>query len=200
MSEVNTPTSETSTETSTPTIPVVAAEGLPKEAMSERNGVSIKFVQAEKRKTKSDKVGQIVMSIDKPTTDEDYDAILGWLGKKDAALLAYQKLKQYAVNFTAKFTKEGVFNLEEFLKAIVALSPRAETNADLKAELADLQKQLFAALSDASLRADKAAFEKRMDEVGSRMKEISETLAFRAAAKEDDEDGEDATVPQATTT
>lgn len=166
--------------------------GVPSELDSERNNTIIKFVQGKKRKTKSDTAETIIMTPQKPTTDEDYKAILSWAGVKDAALLVYQKVRQLSVNLTDAATKDGVFNGEQFLKFVHDMSPRAETKADLLNEQADLQKQLIAALADTTLMVDVTAFRAKIDEIGMRMKEISETLAFRAASKEEEEDADTA--------
>lgn len=138
----------------------------------------------------------------KPKFSEDASKklMIDHLGQDLILSLAYGRWRSMAAGWTDSATKEikdekGVvlseeFNEQEFIKYASEFSARGETIKSLLEEKEELTDEIISLSKDTKITAvDKV---KRIDEIGNRLNEITETIEFKKKAKPEEAAAEEA--------
>lgn len=128
----------------------------------------------------------------KPVSDEDYDKVQAFLGKKDLINLAMRVWRQFSVNWSESAgTKTNGAPVDSdiwkttFAQLAAAMSAEGLSMKALRNEENELKTELFALIANAGMNpVDKVA---KMTEIGTRMKEIQDSLTARATKKDEEE-------------
>lgn len=138
------------------------------------------FKKVKLRQKDKSKPARMALAPEKLKWDQDdaQQKVVKHLGLTLLIELAVTRWKAMAANWTASATKDGVFNEAEFQKYASEFSARGETIKSLLAEREDLIEEMIQVTTgQAGLTPDE--IQKRVGEIGDRMKEIAETIDFK---------------------
>jgi hypothetical protein len=128
----------------------------------------------------------------KPVTDEDYDKVQEFLGKKDLINLAMRVWRQFSVNWSESAgTKTNGAPVDSdiwkttFTQLAAAMSAEGLSMKALRAEDNELKQELYAIIANTSMTPVEK--NEKITAIGTRMKEIQDSLTARAAKKDDEE-------------